>query len=127
MRSRSRAAIAAFGFAAGSVALPAPPAQAAFAIYFVVNTNDAGAGSLRSAIDNANLNAGLDSIFFNIPGAGPHVITPVNDLPPITDPVLIAGYTEPNAAPATAAVPAVMRRIPLPCATIVKVQDGVIG
>jgi hypothetical protein len=87
--------------------LPAIPAHA-FAIYFVTNTNDAGIGSLRTAIDNANTTAGLDSIVFNIPGAGPHTITPLNDLPDITDPVLVAGYTEPGAVPAAGANPATL-------------------
>ncbi|MBX2927398.1 MAG: BspA family leucine-rich repeat surface protein [Saprospiraceae bacterium] len=51
----------------------------------VVNTNDSGAGSLRQAIICANLSTSLDLITFNIPGAGPHIITPLTVLPPITD------------------------------------------
>jgi hypothetical protein len=101
------AAVAALGVAVTVALLPATPAHA-FAIYFVTNVNDAGAGSLRAAINNANGTNGLDAIFFNIPGAGPHVIAPLADLPDITDPVLVAGYTEPGAAPAAGANPATL-------------------
>ncbi|HEY3026191.1 MAG TPA: hypothetical protein VGJ55_08585, partial [Pyrinomonadaceae bacterium] len=40
-------------------------------IFTVTNTNDSGAGSLREAILNANAQAGLDTINFNIPGSDP--------------------------------------------------------
>ncbi len=73
-------------------------AQAAFT---VTNTNDAGAGSLRQAILDANANPGTDLIAFNIPGAGPHTIQPASNLPTITDPVVIDGYTQPGAFPNT--------------------------
>src|SRR5579871_1732206 len=42
--------------------------------FFVTNTNDSGPGSLRQAILNANQHAGLDTIAFNIAGAGVHTI-----------------------------------------------------
>ena len=77
-------AVVALGIAVTAALLPGTPAHA-FAIYVVRNTNDSGNDSLRWAIDNANGTAGLDSIFFNIAGAGPHVITPLTDLPDITD------------------------------------------
>jgi hypothetical protein len=76
----------------------------------VTNTNDSGPGSLRQAILDANHNPGLDTITFAIPGAGPHVITPgatnrvptgLGALPQIIDPVVINGYTQPGAVPAT--------------------------
>ncbi|MGH2543435.1 MAG: hypothetical protein ACRDIB_11580 [Ardenticatenaceae bacterium] len=51
-------------------------AEAPEAAYIVINTNDAGAGSLRQAILNANANAGPDSIGFDIPGAGVKTISP---------------------------------------------------
>ncbi len=72
--------------------------------FTVTNTADAGPGSLRQAMldANANVNAGgPDDIEFNIPGAGPHVITPGGELPEITDPVVIDGYTQAGAAPNT--------------------------
>jgi len=61
--------------------------------YTVTNTNDSGTGSLRQAILDANANAGLDNITFNIPGSGPHTIAPLTVLPNITSPVVIDGYT----------------------------------
>ena len=69
------------------------------ATFTVTNTNDAGPGSLRQAILDANASAGLDTIDFNIPGAGPHTIRPASDLPTITDSVIIDGYTQPAAVP----------------------------
>jgi hypothetical protein len=42
--------------------------------YTVTNTNSAGAGSFRQAVENANANPGADDIDFNIPGPGPHDI-----------------------------------------------------
>ncbi len=66
------------------------------ATFTVTNTNHSGLGSLRMAIEDANANGGADSIDFNIPGFGPHTISPTAALPPITDPVTIDGYTEPG-------------------------------
>lgn len=62
----------------------------------VTNTNDAGAGSLRQAITDANNVFGPDNIVFNIPtsdpnynlGTGVWTIAPLSDLPMIT-----GGYT----------------------------------
>jgi len=66
--------------------------------FAVTNTNDAGAGSLRQAILDANANPGTDDITFNIPGAGVHTITPLSPLPVITGTVNLDGYTQPGAA-----------------------------
>ena len=66
--------------------------------FVVTNTNDAGAGSLRQAILDANANAGPDTISFNIPGAGLRTITPASPLPAVTGPVTIDGFTQPGAA-----------------------------
>jgi len=80
--------------------------------FTVTNTNDSGTGSLRQAILGANANLGLDIIAFNIPawgrqtGTGKHTIQPLTPLPHITDPVIIDGYTQPGAAPATDDTPA---------------------
>jgi hypothetical protein len=71
--------------------------------FTVTNTNDTGAGSLRQAIADANGNAGLDTIAFNIPGSGVHTITPVTQLPFITSPVVLDGYTQPGASANTLA------------------------
>ena len=69
------------------------------------NTDDHGPGSLRQAIvdanDNANLGGVPDEIDFDIPGSGLHVISPLIGLPPITDPVVIDGYTQPGSSPNT--------------------------
>ncbi len=79
-------------------------AGASAATFTVTTTADTGPGSFRQAILAANAAAGLDTIAFNIPGAGPHVIAPSTDLPGITSPVLIDGYTQPGAALNTAGV-----------------------
>ena len=65
--------------------------------FAVVNTNDSGPGSLRQAIldNNASPSASRNTIAFNIPGPGPHVISPATALPAMTEPVLIDGYTQP--------------------------------
>jgi CSLREA domain-containing protein len=61
--------------------------------------------TLREAINAANAHAsvGPDVIAFDIPGAGVHTISPTDPLPPITDPVVIDGYTQPGATPNTLA------------------------
>ncbi len=64
--------------------------------FTVTNTNDAGPGSLRAAITSANAAAGLDSILFNIPGAGPHTIALSSPLPVISDQVKIDATSEPD-------------------------------
>ncbi|MDH4369957.1 MAG: DUF4347 domain-containing protein, partial [Nitrospira sp.] len=69
--------------------------EGVLATYTVTNTNDAGAGSLRQAIINANVDAGTDTIDFNIAGAGPHTITLTSALlDPILYPVLIDGWSQ---------------------------------
>ncbi|MCY2941585.1 MAG: right-handed parallel beta-helix repeat-containing protein [Planctomycetota bacterium] len=66
------------------------------ATYTVVNTLDAGTGSLRQAITNANLNAGPDIINFAITGGTGAIqtITLATALPLITDQVTIDGTTQ---------------------------------
>ncbi|HYG83269.1 MAG TPA: right-handed parallel beta-helix repeat-containing protein [Verrucomicrobiae bacterium] len=63
--------------AAGTIATLGSSQDAYAATFTVTNTNDAGAGSLRQALIDSNANAGVDTITFNIPGAGPHVISPL--------------------------------------------------
>src|SRR4051794_10034481 len=46
----------------------------------VVNANATGAGSLAQAVSDANANPGADVIHFNIPGAGPFLISGMPDL-----------------------------------------------
>ena len=69
---------------------------ASLVTYVVTNTNDSGAGSLRQAMISAGGSFGLDTINFNIPGAGPHVIRPVTPLISINEAVVIDGTSEPN-------------------------------
>jgi len=55
--------------------------------------------TLRAAIEEANTSAGtVDTIKFNISGAGPHTIQPNSGLPTIADPVIIDGTSEPDFA-----------------------------
>ena len=73
--------------------------RARAATNLVTNTSDSGAGSLRQAILSANLTANVpDVIAFNIAGAGPHVIIPLTPLPPVTDPLIIDGYSQAGAS-----------------------------
>src|SRR5207302_1415818 len=62
------------------------------AFFTVINTNDAGAGSLRQAILDANNSPGADVINFQI-GQGTPTISLSSSLPEITDPVTIDGST----------------------------------
>jgi hypothetical protein len=77
---------------------PPPPPPPPATTWIVTNTNDAGAGSLRQAILNANARIGLDTIAFNIPGTNLRTIQPLSEFPAITDPVLIDGYTQPGSS-----------------------------
>ncbi|HYN03575.1 MAG TPA: right-handed parallel beta-helix repeat-containing protein, partial [Vicinamibacteria bacterium] len=78
-----------------------------FSFNVVVNVNDTGQGSLRQFLTNANAlanaglaqagrTAGIDNAVFEIPGPGPHTIAPATWLPPITDPVVLDGTTQPG-------------------------------
>jgi len=68
----------------------------------VTTTGDAGAGSLRQAIVDANAAAGADDIKFAIPGTGVKTINVTSDLlPEITGPVTINGYTQSGSSPNT--------------------------
>ena len=66
--------------------------------FVVTTTADSGVGSLRQAINDANALAGLDTITFDISGAGPHTINLSSALPTITDAVVIDGWSEPDFA-----------------------------
>ena len=59
--------------------------------FFVTSLDDAGDGTLRQAIEDANSNPGADSIEFQIPGDGPYVIDPLSELPRIVDPLNVNG------------------------------------
>lgn len=66
--------------------------------YTVTNTADAGPGSLREALLAANGSEDRNRILFNIPGPGPHTITPETPLPLIVWPVAIDATTQPGYA-----------------------------
>jgi hypothetical protein len=69
--------------------------QSLSAAIFVVNTTaDSGVGSLRQALINSNATPGLNIINFAIPNPGPFTIQPLTQLPTITNPVFIDGYTQ---------------------------------
>jgi Ca2+-binding RTX toxin-like protein len=53
------------------------------------NTADVGSRSLRDSIGRANASPGSNVILFSIPGAGPHVISPLTPLPILTEQVTI--------------------------------------
>ncbi len=77
--------------------------------YNVVNTSDSGPGSLRQAILDANAHPNIDAnkpdtISFAIPGLGVRTITPLTELPAITDALVIDGYTQPGASPNSLAI-----------------------
>lgn len=78
----------------------------------VTNTNDAGVGSLRNAMEFANSHIGLDTIKFDIPNtdtgymmSGDYFsIKPLSPLPTLTDQVVIDGYSQVGSTPNTLAV-----------------------
>ena len=84
---------------AASLALLAAAMPAA--TFNVTNTNDSGSGSLRQAILDANAAGGADTIAFNIVGSGVHTIAPTTELPAITSPVTIDGYSQGGASAKT--------------------------
>jgi IPT/TIG domain/S-layer homology domain len=89
-----------------AVVLSALTSGALAATFTVTNTNDAGAGSLRQAIIDANGLAGADTIAFNVSGAGCDgsglcTIAPATNLPGLSGTVLVDGYTQPGASPNT--------------------------
>ena len=80
---------------------PVVPAEALesrllLATFTVTTTADAGPGSLRQAILDANARSGADEVHFNLAGAGVHTIRPLSALPTITDTVSINGATQPG-------------------------------
>lgn len=88
------------GLAVLAVALSVIAAGPAQADTFVVkSTADSGADSLRRAITDANGNAGADTIRFRIAGTGVRTIKPESQLPTVTGPVTVNGYTQPGASP----------------------------
>lgn len=78
-------------------------------IFLVTNVADSGGGSLRQAILDANSHPNAsaddrDEIHFAIPGDDVQTILPRTELPTITDPVVIDGFTQSGSSPNTNAV-----------------------
>jgi hypothetical protein len=94
-RKQSRAAARALASGAltfGAVLAGAGPASAL--TFTVTNTNDAGAGSLRQAVIDANTAAGADDIVFTV--VPPATISLLTALPQITSPLTITGLGAAN-------------------------------
>jgi hypothetical protein len=84
--------------------------------FWVTNTGDnggvnpapgAGTGTLRQAIIDTNAdtaNTAADTIDFNIPGTGVQTIQPMSQLPIVTHPVFVDGYSQPGSKPNDLAV-----------------------
>ena len=62
----------------------------------ICETATVGECTLRAAIMEANASPGTDTISFNIPGEGPHTISPTYGFDFIFDPVIIDGTTQPG-------------------------------
>ncbi len=81
------------------------------ATFTVTSTADTGGNctatpgncTLRQAIGSANADFTADTIAFNIPGAGPHTITPATALPSMTRSTVVDGYSQPGAVANTLA------------------------
>jgi LPXTG-motif cell wall-anchored protein len=86
---RAAAATTVFALAAVGVVVTSAPAYAA--TFTVTTTADAGPGSLRQAILDANVAGSLDTIDFALPGVAPWTITLTTDLPVISGRVDIDG------------------------------------
>ena len=75
-------------------------------VFTVTNTDDTGPGSLRQAILDSNASpppppGTSNLIVFSISGSGVHTIMPATQLPDITQPLEIDGYTQPGSSPNT--------------------------
>ena len=89
---RGWASIIAWGFCVGA---------ASAATFVVTNASDAGPGSLRQALLDANATPGANRVEFNLPSSGVHTIAPLTPLPLITNSLTIDGYSQPGASPNT--------------------------
>jgi uncharacterized repeat protein (TIGR01451 family) len=102
-------------------------ARVLLATIVVTGTGDTiandGVVTLREAITAANTNAasgdagagdtGMDTIDFSIPGTGVETITLTSDLPTITEPLTIDGYTQPGSSPNSNPISAGLNTVPL--------------
>ncbi len=87
--------------AADSAGAPTVAAQVIITdgFFSVTTTADSGPGSLRQAILDSDAATSVTStIDFAIPGKGVQMIAPISPLPPITNSVLIDGFSQPGYA-----------------------------
>lgn len=81
----------------------------------VCETSNPGECTLRAAIQELNANnnvlSAVPSITFNIPGDDVKTITFAQELPQITKPVVINGFTQPGSSPNTASAPAALNSV----------------
>jgi len=106
VRSRPMAILLSAVMACALGLLPLKPAFAS--TFTVTNTNDSGAGSLRQAVVEANVNPGADLIEFNISGCEGVCTIQLASTITLVDPagVTIDGYSQSGAAEATGSTPA---------------------
>jgi hypothetical protein len=64
--------------------------------FSVINTNNAGPGSLRQAILDANASPGSDRVVFEIPESGALVIKLTSALPSLSESVVVDGFSQPG-------------------------------
>src|SRR2546421_6721826 len=69
------------------------------ATFTVTSTADAGPGTLRQAILDANASPTPDTIDFNLPTGAAPKIAPQAELPHITGPTIVDGSTQPGYTP----------------------------
>jgi hypothetical protein len=67
-------------------------------VFPVTTTNDAGAGSLRQAILDADASPGYHVLTFDLPGSSVPTIAPSSPLPALTVPVFVNGTSQPGFA-----------------------------
>jgi probable HAF family extracellular repeat protein/parallel beta-helix repeat protein len=67
-------------------------------VFPVTSTADAGAGTLRQAILDANAHPGYDVVTFNVPGTTVQTIAPITPLPAVAVPVYVNGTSQPGFA-----------------------------
>ena len=101
-RARPRQALGVAGVAA-VLALLATATPALAGDLVVTSTADRGAGTLRAALERANLTGDRNRIRFALPGSGVRTIRLATPLPALTRPVVVDGYTQAGARPSTAA------------------------
>lgn len=106
------------------LSFPAIVYSATFTVTNTLGAQSSDPGSLRHAIEMANSTPGLDSIEFNIPGNGPHEISPIVHLPEITEAVVLDGYSQPGAYEASISGPASIK-IVIQGEALAYVSDGI--